>query len=156
MKMRWKDPVQTTVGMLPEEDSPCIVRLDTLATVIFLSRTWSPGKNTIVVLEAKYSSASCAYSESVVQLAELWGQDEHEVAVGVTQYTFSAEQYESSNATRTRLSVNWAIMCLNDCRKISSKVCVLRVKTLWYGFFPLDNENGNWNGKLMHKIKMWM
>ena len=78
--------------MLPEEDSPCMVRLVTLETVIFLSRTWSPGKNIIVVLEVKYSSASCAYSESVVQLAELRGQDEHEVAVGVTQYTFSAEQ----------------------------------------------------------------
>ena len=51
--------------------SPCMVSLATLATVIFLSRTWSPGKNTIVVLEVKYSSASCAYSESVVQLVEL-------------------------------------------------------------------------------------
>ena len=40
----------------------------------------------------KYSSASCAYLASVVQLAELGGQDEHEAAVGVTQYTFSAEQ----------------------------------------------------------------
>ena len=47
---------------------------------------------TIVVLEVKYISASCAYSDSVVQLAELWGQDEHVVEVGVTQYTFSAEQ----------------------------------------------------------------
>ena len=63
-----------------------------LATVMFVSRVWSPGKNTIVVLEVKYSSASCAYSDSVVQLVDLRGQDEHEVAVGVTQYTFSAEQ----------------------------------------------------------------
>ena len=69
-----------------------MISLDTLATVIFLSRTWSPGKNTIVVLKVKYRSASCAYSESVVQLVELSGQDEHEVAVGVTQYMFSAEQ----------------------------------------------------------------
>ena len=56
--------------------------------------------------------------------------------MGVTQYTFSAEQYESSAATRT--SVNLAIMWSNDWRKISSsKVCVLRVKTLRYGFLPL-------------------
>ena len=47
-----------------------------------------------MVLEVKYSSASCAYSESVVQLVELGRQDEHEVTVGVTQYTFSAEQQE--------------------------------------------------------------
>ena len=66
-----KDPVQTTVGMLPEEDSPCMVNLVTLATVILLSRVWLPSKNTIVVLEVKYSSASCTYSESVVQLADL-------------------------------------------------------------------------------------
>jgi len=78
---------------LPEEDSPCVVRLATLATVIFLSRTWSPGKNTIVVLEIKYMSALCAYSESVAQWV-LWGQDEHEVAVGVTQCTLPAEKYE--------------------------------------------------------------
>ena len=50
-----------------------------------------PGKNTIVVLEVKYSSACCAYSESVAQWA-LGGQDEHELLVGVTQYTFSEEQ----------------------------------------------------------------
>ena len=60
-----------------------------------------------MVLEVKYNSASSAYSESVVQLAELGGQDiiEHEVAVGVTQYTFSAEQQErvviSSAVART-------------------------------------------------------
>ena len=86
------DPLQTIVAVLSEEDSLHIVSLVTLATVIFVSRVWSPGKNTIVVLEAKYSSVSCAYSESVVQLVELGGQDEHEVAVGMTQYTFSAEQ----------------------------------------------------------------
>ena len=81
-----------------------MVSLDTLTTVILVSRTWSPGKNTIVVLEVKYSSASCAYSESVAQWV-LRGQDEHEVAVGVTQYTFSMEEWErvlmSSTATRT-------------------------------------------------------
>ena len=42
--------------------------------------------------------------ESVAQWV-LWGQDEHEVAVGVTRYTFSAEQQErvvmSSTAIRT-------------------------------------------------------
>ena len=92
VKRRPTDPLQTTVALLPEEDSPRMVSLATLATVMFISRVWSPGKNTIVVLDVKYSSASRAYSESVVQLVELWGQDEHEVAVGVTQYTFSAEQ----------------------------------------------------------------
>ena len=68
VKVRKKDPVQTTVAVLPEEDhSPRMVNLVTLATVIFLSRAWSPDKNTIVVLEVKYSPASCAYSESVAQ-----------------------------------------------------------------------------------------
>ena len=42
--------------------------------------------------EVKYISVSCAYSESVAQWVELWGQDEHEAALDVTQYTFSAEQ----------------------------------------------------------------
>ena len=63
-----------------------------------------------MVLEVKYSSASCAYSESVVQLVELWGQDGHEVAVGVTQYTSSAEQQEravvSSAVARTMNGVD--------------------------------------------------
>ena len=67
VKLKPTDPLRTTVAML-SEDFPHMVKLVTLATVIFLSRTWSPGKNTIVVLEVKYSSASCAYSESVVQL----------------------------------------------------------------------------------------
>ena len=91
VKLKPTDPLRTIVAMLSEEDSPYMVSLDTLATVIFTSRTWSPGKNTIVVLEIKYSSASCAHPESVAQWLELGGQDEHEVAVGVTQYT-SAEQ----------------------------------------------------------------
>ena len=102
VKLRPTGPLQTTVARFPEEDSPHMVSLAFLATVMFLSRTWSPGKNTIVVLEVKYNSASCAYSESVVHLVELCGQDEHEVAVGVTQYTFSAEQLvRDSAATRT-------------------------------------------------------
>ena len=63
-----------------------------LATLILLLRTWSPGRNTMVVLEVKYISVSCAYSKSVAQWTELGGQDEHEVVMGVTQYTFSAEQ----------------------------------------------------------------
>ena len=92
MKLKPTDPLRATVALLPEEDSPCMVSLVTLATVILVSRVWSPGKNTIVVLEVKYSSASCAYSESVAQWVEVGGQDEHEVAVGVTQYTFSAEE----------------------------------------------------------------
>ena len=71
LKLRPTDPLQTIVATVPEEDSPRIVSLVRLATLIFISRTWSPGKKTIVVLEVKYSSASCAYSESVVQLVEL-------------------------------------------------------------------------------------
>ena len=67
VKLKPTDPLRTTVAMLSGEDSPCMVSLATLATVIFISRTWSPGKNTIVVLEVKYSSVSCAYSESVAQ-----------------------------------------------------------------------------------------
>ena len=62
---------QTIVAVLPGEDSPSMVSSVTLATVIVLSRTWSPGKNTIVVLEVKYLSNSCAYSESVPQWVEL-------------------------------------------------------------------------------------
>ena len=87
-----------------EEDFPCIVSLVTLETVIFVSRAWSPGKNTIVVSEVKYTSASCAFSESVAQWV-LWGHDKHEVAVGVTQYTFSAVD-----------DVDWVIMW-NSCGK---------------------------------------
>ena len=94
VKPKPTDPVQTTVAILSEENPPCMVSLDMLATLTFMSRTWSPDKNSIVVLEVKYSSASCAYTESVEQLIELEGQDEHEVAVGVTQYTFSVEQRE--------------------------------------------------------------
>ena len=71
VKLRPTDPLQTTVALLPEEDSPCMVSLATLATVMFVSRTWSPGKNTIVVLKVKYNSASCAYSGSVAQWVEL-------------------------------------------------------------------------------------
>ena len=84
--------MRTTVVLLSEEECPRIVSLDMLAALIFISRTWSPGKNTIVVLVVKYISVSRAYSESVEQWIELGGQDEQEVAVGVTQYTFSAEQ----------------------------------------------------------------
>ena len=100
MKPKPTDPLRTTVAMLSEEDSPHMVSLATLVTVI--SRTWSPGKNITVVSEVKYDSTSCAYSESVAQWVE---QDEHEVAMGVTQYTFSGEQWErmlmSSAAPRT-------------------------------------------------------
>ena len=71
MKLRPTDPLQTTVALLPEEDFPLMVSLDILVTVILVSRVWLPCKNTIVVLEVKYSPASCAYSDSVVQLAEL-------------------------------------------------------------------------------------
>ena len=71
VKLKPTDPLRTIVAMLPEEDSPRMVSLATLATVMVLSRTWSPGKNTIVVLEVKYISAFCAYSESVEQLDEM-------------------------------------------------------------------------------------
>ena len=100
-----------------------MVNLDMLATVIFISRVWSPDKNTIVVLEVKYDLACCAYSESVAQWIELWGQSEHEVSVGwvgVTHYTFSAEQQErvlsSSVANWTMNGLNWTIATsLNSC-----------------------------------------
>ena len=62
--------LQTIAAMLLEVGSPCMVNLATFATAIFVSRVWSPGKNTIVVLEVTYSSASCACSQSVVQLVE--------------------------------------------------------------------------------------
>ena len=65
VKLKATDPSQTTVALLPKEDSPHMVNSSTLATVIFRSRTWSPGKNTMVMLEVKYSPASCANSESV-------------------------------------------------------------------------------------------
>ena len=71
VKLKPTDPLRTTVAMLLEGRSLCMVSLATLATVIFLSRIWSPGKNTIAVLEAKYISAFCAYSDSVAQLVEL-------------------------------------------------------------------------------------
>ena len=72
IKLRPTGPLQTTVALsLPEKDSPRMVSLATLATVISASRTWSPGKNTIVVLDVKYNLASCAYAESVVQLVAL-------------------------------------------------------------------------------------
>ena len=83
--MKPTSPLQTTVAVLPEEFSPRMVSLAMFATVMLVARAWSPGKNIIVMLEVKYSSASCAYSASVLQLAELGEQDEHEVAVGVTQ-----------------------------------------------------------------------
>ena len=92
VKLKPTDPMRIIVALLFEENPPSIVSLDILATLTFMSRTWSPGKNTIVVLEVKYSSASCAYSESVEQLIELGGQDEHGVAVFVTQYRFSVQQ----------------------------------------------------------------
>ena len=100
-KVKPTSPLHTTVGELSEEDIPCMVSLAMLATVILVARTWSPGRNIIVVLEVKYSSAFRAYSASVVQLAELGGQDEHEVAVGVTQCTFSAVQQERKLVKRT-------------------------------------------------------
>ena len=71
VKLNPTGPLRTTVATLSEEDSPRMVSLVTLATVIFLSRTGSPGKNTIVVLEVEYISVSCTYSESVAQWVEL-------------------------------------------------------------------------------------
>ena len=92
-KLSPTDPLQTTVALLFEKDSPhgqsnYIGNCDNIS----VSRVWAADKNIIVVLEVKYSSTFCAYSESVVEWVEFWGQDEHEVAVGVTQYTFPAEQ----------------------------------------------------------------
>ena len=93
VNLRPTDPLQAIFAMFPKEDSPCMVSLATLAIVMFVLRVWSPGKNTMVVFEVKYSSGSRVYAESVVQLLELRGQDEHEaLTLSVTQYTFSAEQ----------------------------------------------------------------
>ena len=47
VKLKPTDPLRTIVVMLSEEDSPYMVSLVTLATVIFISRVWSPGKDTI-------------------------------------------------------------------------------------------------------------
>ena len=47
VKLKPTDPLRITVAMLPEKDAPCMVSLDTFATVIFSSRAWSPGKNKI-------------------------------------------------------------------------------------------------------------
>ena len=65
VKLKPTDPLQTIGAMLPEEDSLHIFSLLTLATVIFTSRKGSPGKNTILVFEVNYISASCADSKSV-------------------------------------------------------------------------------------------
>ena len=53
VKLSPTGPLQTIVAVLLLEDSPHMVRLATLASVIFTSRMWSPGKNTIVVSEVK-------------------------------------------------------------------------------------------------------
>ena len=71
VKLKPTDQMRTIVATLLEDESPHMLSLVTFSTVIFLSRTWLPGKKTIVVLEVKYISDSCAYSDSVVQLAEL-------------------------------------------------------------------------------------
>ena len=64
-----------------------------------------------MVLEVKYDSASRPYSDSVAQWVEFRGQDEHEAAVGVTQYSFSAEQMlMSSTATITMSDALLAIV----------------------------------------------
>ena len=55
----------------------------------------------------------------MVQWIEFRGQDEHEVAVGVTQYTLSAEQERvlmSSAATMTVNPVHQTIVYRSDCR----------------------------------------
>ena len=69
-KLKPTGPLQTMVGGLSEEDIPRMVSLAMLAIVISVARIWSPDKNNIVVLEVKYISAFCTYSESVVQLVE--------------------------------------------------------------------------------------
>ena len=53
VKLKPTDPMRTTVAVLLEKDSPCMVSLVMFATAIFISRTWSPGKNTIVVFGIK-------------------------------------------------------------------------------------------------------
>ena len=68
MNLKPTDPVRTTVGMLPGKFSPRMFNPVTLVTVTLLSRIWLPSKNTMVVLEVKYSLASCAYTESVLKI----------------------------------------------------------------------------------------
>ena len=67
VKLRPNGPLQAIVALLPEKDSPRMVSLATLATVILESRVWPPDKNTIVVSEVKYFLVSRTYSESVAQ-----------------------------------------------------------------------------------------
>ena len=88
----------------------------------------------MVVLEVKYILDSCAYWERVVQLGELWEQDEHDVTVGVMQYTFSAEQQErmmmSSAAKQTPMNGGpWTIM-YNDWR-IERENCDKTMVKVW-------------------------
>ena len=73
VKLRQTDlyALQTTVALLPAKDSPYMVSEVALATVILVSRKWSPGKKTMVVLEVKYNPVSCAYSENLLQLVAL-------------------------------------------------------------------------------------
>ena len=94
MKLKPTDLLQTAVAILSEEDTLHMISLDTLANLIFISRTRSPGKNTIVVLEVKYSLASCAYSESVAQWIELWGHDECKC---VSSYRVVGHIYQQPN-----------------------------------------------------------
>ena len=52
VKLKPTDPLQIMiVAMLSEENPPSIVSLDILATLTFMSRTWSRDKNSIVVLD---------------------------------------------------------------------------------------------------------
>ena len=71
VKLRPTESLQTIVATMLEEECPNKVSLAMLATVTFVFRLWLPGKNTKVVLEVKYNSASCAYSVSVAHWVEL-------------------------------------------------------------------------------------
>ena len=53
VKLKPTDQMRTIVAMLLQDESPHMVSLVTFAAVIFLPRTWLPGKKTIVVLDEK-------------------------------------------------------------------------------------------------------
>ena len=106
-----------------------MVSLVTLATVIFLSRTWSPDKNTKVVLEVKYSSAFCAYLVSVVQWLLFQNSTVSQEYYEVVQVNFSrsiwkqiddgtcADQFSLQQGTVCCTQQTWYIHWgLTDCK----------------------------------------
>ena len=97
MKLRPTNTLQTIiVALLLDEGSPHMVTLP-ISTVVSVPRAWAVKRKPQYVVSGVNRSSSCAYLDSVAQLTELWRQDEHEAAVGVTQYTFSAKSRSHTN-----------------------------------------------------------